>query len=242
VEALQLLEIETSSFEFPVDVITNLNPREPVPDAVDAWLSRLAVRAQSGDRSARNTIFEVLRPRFAPIFWRIRMSPIWREREGRSWLFEDLEQEAFLVVCDLIEEWHGGENGFVGYLFSRLPWRLRDVLRTWAIPSKHESPSLPIGLHADDATDLVEIRVVLESVFERLPPELAEVLRMRVFGGLRDKEIAARLDVDVRTIRRRRIAAYRRARALYLGMDKRLSGFAMWLQRPEQALRPYYRP
>jgi RNA polymerase sigma factor (sigma-70 family) len=184
---------------------------------VDLWLSRLAVQAQQGDRTARNTIFEVLRPRFAPIFWRIQLSSLWSKHEGRSWLFEDLEQEAFLIVCDLIENWRGGESGIVGWLFSRLPWRLRDVLRTWTLSMKHESPSLPIGLEGDDATDMVEIRLVLESVFNRLPAHLAEILQMRVFAGLSDREIAVRLEWSVRTVRRRRYAAYRQARAIYLG-------------------------
>ncbi|CAN5380239.1 hypothetical protein BH09CHL1_BH09CHL1_37140 [soil metagenome] len=212
-------DVKFSIPDFSNDVLIDLDPRERVPGTVDLWLSQLAVQAQRGDRSARNTIFEVLRPRFAPIFWRIRWSSLWREREGRSWLSEDLEQEAFFIVCDLIESWRGGENGIVGYLFSRLPWRLRDVLRKWTAPVRHESPSLPVGLKADDVTDLVEIRVVLESVFERLPAELAEVLRMRAFDGLRDEEIAARLSMSVRTIRRRRFAAYRQARAIYLGTD-----------------------
>lgn len=201
---------------FPAPVI-DPNPHERISDATDRWLTQLAAQAQLGDRAARNAIYEALRPRFTPIFWRIRSSWIWREREGRSWLFEDLEQESFLIVCELIQDWKGGETGIVGYILSRLPWRLRDVLRRWIAAIKHEAPSLPIGLPADDVTDPAEIRVVLESVFGRLSHDLAEVLYLRAFDGLRDEEIALRLRVNVRTVRRRRHAGYRQARAIYLG-------------------------
>lgn len=189
---------------------------ERIPAEADAWLARLAHEAQSGNREARNTIYLVLQPRLKPIFWRIRFSVLWRDREGRSWTFDDLEQEAFLIVCDLIDRWPGGES-IAGYLFTRIPWRLRDVLRRWSLTVKHEGPMLPIGLPADDAIDIAEVRAVLEDIFRQLPPNAAEILRLRVIEGLRDEEIARRLGVNVRTVRRRRQTAYRLARAVYLG-------------------------
>lgn len=193
-----------------------LNPHERIPEEIDTWLAQLAYEAQRGNRQARNAIYLVLQPRFGPIFWRIRSSVLWREREGRSWTFEDLEQEAFLIACELIENWPGG-NGIAGYLFIRLPWRLRDTLRRWSLTAKHEGPMLPIGLPADDAIDVAEVRMELEDIFRRLSGSAAEVLRMRVVDGLRDEAIAERLGVSVRTVRRRRQSAYRLARAIYLG-------------------------
>lgn len=193
-----------------------LNARERIPDDVDVWLAHLARQAQHGDVNARNRIYEVLQPRLTPIFLKIRSSSLWREREGRSWTFDDLEQEAFLIVCDLIAEWTGAERGIVGFIFSRLPWRLRDVLRRWSVVAKYERPTLPVGLPADDATDLAEVRVVLEGIFARLPAEAAEVLHLRAIEGLRNEGIAERLGVTVRTVIRRRHAAYRLAKAIYL--------------------------
>lgn len=197
--------------------LLTLDTYDRVPDEVDRQLAQLARQAQQGDRAARNLIFETLEPRFTPIFRRIQWTPAWREREGRSWTFDDLEQEAFPLVCDLIQSWKGGEAGIVGYIFSRLPWRLRDVLRRWSAVGKHELPMLPIGLPADDATDLAEVRAVLEAVFARLPPEFTEVLHLRAIEGLRDEAIAERLGIHVRTVRRRRHAAYAQAKAIYLG-------------------------
>jgi DNA-directed RNA polymerase specialized sigma24 family protein len=45
----------------------------------------------------------------------------------------------------------------------------------------------------------------------------ADVLRMRVIDGLTDEEIAARLGVNARTIRRWRRGAYLQAKAIYFG-------------------------
>jgi RNA polymerase sigma factor (sigma-70 family) len=164
---------------------------------------------------ARNLLFEALRPRFAPMFRRIRANPIWRSREGRAWTFDDLEQETFLIVCELIRVWKGGDT-IVGHFFARLPWRLRDVLRRWTRPARLDKPGLPIGLPVDDVTDLVQVQAVLERVFQGLPGRDANVLRMRVIEGLSDEKIGARLGVNPRTIRRWRQQAYPQAQAIYL--------------------------
>lgn len=182
-----------------------LSLHERVPDAIDAQLARLAAQAQAGDRAARNALYLALLPRIAGSIRKLRYSGNWNRAEGRSWFFDDLEQETFLIFCELVEEWKPEPPRFAGYFFSHLPWRLRDRLRAWSSTTLRESQPLPLDALCDDIADPAIVRVMIESLLAAIDPNHAAVVRLRFIDGLREREIARALGISTRTVRRRKM-------------------------------------
>ena len=184
-----------------------LSIHERVPDVVDAQLARLAMQTQADNRDARNALYLALRPRIAASIRKLRYSGNWERVEGRSWLFEDLEQEAFLIFCELADQWNPEPPRFAGYFFSHLPWRLRDRLRSWSATTVRESAALPLDVLTDDIADAAVMRETLEAMLAVIAPTDAQVLRLRFIDGMSDIAAARELGICTRTVRRRRIRA-----------------------------------
>jgi RNA polymerase sigma factor (sigma-70 family) len=184
-----------------------LSIRERVPEFVDAQLARLAIQTQAGNLDARNALYLALRPRIAASIRKLRYSGNWDRVEGRSWLFEDLEQEAFLIFCELTGQWNPEPPRFAGYFFSHLPWRLRDKLRSWSAATARESATLPLDVLSDDIADAAVQREMLEAILATIDPADALVLRLRFINGMSEAAVAHELGICTRTVRRRRVRA-----------------------------------
>jgi RNA polymerase sigma factor (sigma-70 family) len=180
---------------------------ERVPDIVDAQLARLALQTQAGNVDARNALYLALRPRITASIRKLHYSGNWDRIEGRSWLFEDLEQEAFLIFCDLTNQWNPEPPRFAGYFFSHLPWRLRDKLRSWSAATARESATLPLDVLSDDIADAAVSREMLEAILATIDPADALVLRLRFINGMSEAAVAHELGICTRTVRRRRVRA-----------------------------------
>jgi RNA polymerase sigma factor (sigma-70 family) len=189
-----------------------LSIHERVSDIVDAQLARLASQAQHGDIDARNALYLALRPRIASSIRKLRFSGNWERVEGRSWLFEDLEQEAFLIFCELTNQWNPEPPRFAGYFFSHLPWRLRDRLRSWSATTVREAAALPLDVLTDDIAEAAVMREMLDAMLATIPPADALVLRLRFINGMSDAVVARELGICTRTVRRRRIRALKALR------------------------------
>lgn len=191
-----------------------LDPRGRIPEAIDARLAELARRAQGGDVAARNGLFLALWPRCAPLFGSIRRSDRWRAREGRAWTFDDVEQEAFPIFCELVDAWRSDQPRFAGYFFTRFRWRVIDLLHRWSVPMRAEVP-FPDDLDLAAPLDQVdELRLLIDSLFASLSARDREVLAWRIIDGRTDAEIAVACGVALKTVRRWRQGAFSRARAL----------------------------
>lgn len=189
-----------------------LDPIGRIPDDVDARLAALALRAQAGELAARNALFLAIWPRCAPVLNGIRRNYVWRELEGRAWTFDDLDQEAFIVFCEIVDRWGGLEPRFAGYFFTRFRWRMFDVLRSWTVSPRREQAlieDLPVAI---DETDAVELRLLIEALFANLDEGERQLLEWRLIEGRTDAEMAQALGVSVKTVRRRRIRTFARAR------------------------------
>jgi RNA polymerase sigma factor (sigma-70 family) len=192
-----------------------LSLHERVPDVVDAQLARLAMQTQAGNIDARNALYLALRPRIAASIRKLRFSGNWERVEGRSWFFEDLEQEAFLIFCELIIQWKPEPPRFAGYFFSHLPWRLRDRLRSWSATTVRESAALPLDVLTDDIAEAAVMREMLNAILAMIAPADALVLRLRFIDGMSDAAAARELGICTRTVRRRRVRALRAIRASF---------------------------
>jgi RNA polymerase sigma factor (sigma-70 family) len=126
---------------------------------LDELLGALARRARH-DPSARNALYGLLDFKIARFARRYH----YRDHPVNAWNIDDVGQEAFLVFCEIVERWPG-ERSFLGYFFSRFPWRLSrrvkmlergwDRLHTFPFDAVFEA-DLP-DREAADALALTEI-------------------------------------------------------------------------------------
>jgi len=120
-------------------------PKGDFDAALDETLAALVLRAQTGDRVARDEIYDLLHPSLERWVWRY-----WRIVQATDALVEqdDVAHEGYLILVDLIEKWPG-EASFGAYVLSRFPWRLRDAAwrlagrSTWR--RRRADPSNPDG-------------------------------------------------------------------------------------------------
>ncbi len=176
-------------------IIESLGDFEASPE-LDARLGAMALRART-DPQIRNDLYRVLGFKIERFVRRYR----YRVRQLAVCEVADVEQEAFLVFCDIVDRWPGQES-FLGYFFSRFPWRLAravDVLeRGWSatrvVPLDEIAEPAPPP-DPDDALLLAEIGANLE-------PRERTVLELRIGYNLRVREIARILGLHTRTIHR----------------------------------------
>ncbi len=118
---------------------------------------------------------------------------------------EDLVAETFLRVLEHIEtfQWQG-EGSFAAWLFRIARNLLSNYYRSQ--PQGRELDLDAIGeLEGDvvqpaDAFAQKQKMLLLRRLIDTLSPRRQEVIRLKFFGGLRNKEIASLLELDERTV------------------------------------------
>jgi RNA polymerase sigma factor (sigma-70 family) len=173
----------------------SLGDFETTPE-LDARLTDLARRARH-DTQARDDLYRALGYKIERFVRRYRF------RSDRLVICEpdDVEQEAYLVFCDLIDAWPG-EDSFPGYFFSRFPWRLARAVdvaeRGWSasrlLPLTEFGESIP-PLDQEDHFTLAEVGASLEE-------RDRNVLELHIGHGMRLAEVARVLGVHRRTVDR----------------------------------------
>jgi RNA polymerase sigma-70 factor (ECF subfamily) len=148
-------------------------------------------------------------------------------RVGRKQDAEDLVAETFLKVVEDLKrfEWRH-DNSFGGWLFriahnlslnfQRDTWRAGESLPLDALPSIAAHALLP-----QDEVLRKEIFARLHRLVNELPPRRREVITLKYFTGLHNKEIADMLGLDERTV------SSNLSRALG-DMQKKYSGQSDW--------------
>jgi RNA polymerase sigma-70 factor, ECF subfamily len=131
---------------------------------------------------------------------------LWREVHPRLLRFlrgldsaraEDVEAETWLVAARDLSTFRGGEQQFRAWMFTIARNRLIDARRRDARRPSIVMP--PEALHerpADDdpavtALDVLSADAAVALVRECLPPDQAEVILLRIVGGLDVEEVAA---------------------------------------------------
>lgn len=169
---------------------------------IEARMSALA-RTAKIDPDSRNALYWALSYKIERFVRRYR----YRERRSNSYDFADIAQEAFLVFCDMVERWPG-QQSFLGYFFSRFPWRLARAVQQL----DRGSGALPWPPLIETGEPYYEYQPQdfgLAEFAARLRPRDRIVLELHIVYGLRFNEIARLLKVHPRTISRSwaRIAA-----------------------------------
>jgi RNA polymerase sigma-70 factor, ECF subfamily len=137
---------------------------------------------------------------------------------------EDLASETWLAVAERLGAFEGGELAFRGWLYSIARRRLSDHRRRSARRRTSTAPQTVFeGVGADaDPAELVGSRLSAQVAIERLagllPPEQAEVIVLRVVGGLPVEEVSRILHKRPGTIR---VLQHRALRRLATKADAR---------------------
>jgi RNA polymerase sigma factor (sigma-70 family) len=172
-----------------------------IPAALDRRLGALALAAQEGDAVARDAIYAALAPRLDVV---VRM--VYRRRSGfgadPAIELADLQQEAYLVLVDLVDRWTG-EVTLCSHVLSRFHWRI------------HAAYTALGGGGTRGSADVTEI-VGLESIEEAgeadasplrlltagLPERQRAIVILRVVGGYRQWQVANALKIGRSTLTR----------------------------------------
>lgn len=177
------------------NIIESLGDFEASPE-LDARLGAMALRART-DPQTRNALYQALSFKIERFVRRYRF----RVRQLAVCEMADVEQEAFLVFCDIVDRWPGQES-FLGYFFSRFPWRLAravDVIeRGWSATRVVPLDEIATPAAPSDPADAL----ILAEIGATLEPRERTILELRIGYGLRVREIARILGLHSRTIHR----------------------------------------
>lgn len=158
---------------------------------LDAALNRLAHRAKE-ETAARNALYEA----FA-----FKIERFARRCARRATLhaceLADVEQEAFLVFCELVRRWQG-KSSFAGYFFTWFPAMLSQAIARL----EHGRPAGTLALDDADPAAAPDPALLLVDDIVGLSERELLVLELRVTAGLQLREIAALLGCHPRTVRR----------------------------------------
>ena len=127
-------------------------------------------------------------------------------RVGRAQDAEDLTAETFLKAVESLDRFRWrGEGSFAAWLFRiahnlvsnfyRAGWNAPEPITPADLPDLQSADGLPA-----DALARKELLAYLRGLLSTLSPRQQEIVTLRFFGGLRNKEIATLLALDERTV------------------------------------------
>lgn len=152
---------------------------------IGASFDGLVAAAIGGDQAA----FAVL--------WRELQPPLLRYlRVVAPTASEDLASETWLEVARGLSRFEGGESGFRAWIFTvarhrMIDWRRREARHPVMLLAPEDLPErFEHGDAADLALEAISTREAL-AVIAELPPDQAEVVALRVVGGLDVAQVAA---------------------------------------------------
>ena len=163
--------------------------------------------AQQGDEQAVTTLYRDLRPRLAGYL---------RARESRA--ADDIEGEVWLAVAQGLARFSGGQDAFRAWVFSIAHRRLADYRRTAARRGTVPVPTEELERPSDndpEALALEHLSTTEATAFvnETLSGDQAEVVLLRVIGGLEVEQVAELLGKRPGTVRVLQHRALRRLHA-----------------------------
>ncbi len=162
--------------------------------AVDGFDAVLGA-AQRGEDWAVAVLYRDLRPKLARYL---------EVREPRA--ADDLEGEVWLAVAQGLARFSGGEESFRAWVFSIAKRRLADYRRTAIRRATFPVPMEELDRPAGAATEAIVLEdlsahAAAQFVIATLPADQAEVVLLRVLGGLGVNEVAEILGKRPGTVR-----------------------------------------
>lgn len=141
--------------------------------------------ARAGDDRAVGFLYDQIQPALLRYLR-------WQEAS----MAEDLASETWLAVAEGLPRFEGDEAAFRGWIFTIARRRLADHRRRMGRRNARtlSAETLPQLLADDDPADLVTSRISAQNAISALtsvlPAEQAEIVMLRVIGGLPVEEVA----------------------------------------------------
>ncbi|MFN8162162.1 MAG: sigma-70 family RNA polymerase sigma factor [Solirubrobacterales bacterium] len=137
---------------------------------------------------------------------------------------EDVQQQVFLEVWQRGEAYDPDRAGLLTWIMTIARSRAIDHLRK-RVPEPHDptSPQVlsePAGETADSPERIAE-RWRVAGLLRRIPPEEAELLRMRFYRDLSQREIAEATGMPLGTVKMRMVKAFERLREMIESEEER---------------------
>jgi RNA polymerase sigma factor (sigma-70 family) len=179
----------------------------------------LVEAARSGDREARNALFMRCRERIKMLCLKGKRMAIGLSDIDASITGEDVEQQTFLIFCDLLEGWDDSCGvSFQDYLRKMMPWEAVHYVRSSThyrarrkvrrIQTHFETGEIDLqSMEAEQSLEEVEDRVAWDDHTEALDEEWRHLIKMRYEQGLSRREIATLRGYSPRTVNRELRAA-----------------------------------
>ncbi len=150
----------------------------------DTDFEAVLAAAQAGDDWAVGRLYDQIQPALLRYLR-------WQE----AGIAEDLASEVWLAVAEGLRRFEGNEAAFKGWIFTIARRRLADHRRRVERRNAHALPAEALPqLLADDPAELVTSRMsaqdAIAALTSALPAEQAEILVLRVVGGLPAEEVA----------------------------------------------------
>ncbi|HYP41015.1 MAG TPA: sigma-70 family RNA polymerase sigma factor [Chloroflexia bacterium] len=178
-------------------------------------LEELAWAAKGGDREARNSLFLKYQVRIKRLALPAKRMAARIAPDDMSIEPEDVEQQAFLIFCELLEQWEPGRAPFAVYLTNVMQWRLGHYVRE-ATHSRRKRAMRPsrdgdeaaepsaksIGELMDARLEEVESREAWHERTKSVSKEGKHWLTLRFAEGLSTRQIAALSGRTKRTVNR----------------------------------------
>jgi DNA-directed RNA polymerase specialized sigma24 family protein len=171
------------------------------PD-VDATLNALALHARD-DADARNALHAALAFKIARFVGR------YRHWHSDAWELADLEQEAFIILVEMVADWRG-TGSFGAYFLGFFPWRLRHAIEWWGRrrpPGPRMDPTALGHVAArewpGEPHDALALAVTLMAYEAHLTPRDHALVRLHVLHGAPLDSIAYFAHMARRTVYRR---------------------------------------
>lgn len=169
----------------------------------DAWFQGVLSAARAGDEAAFTTLFRSVQP----FLLRYLRASIGSDAE-------DVAGETWVQVVRGLQRFSGGESGFRGWVFTIAHGRAVDLWRARGRRPETLSDRLP------EVADTYDVETSVEEIFSteaalalirRLPPTQAQVLLLRVVGGL---DVGTTATILGRTPNHVRVLSHRGLRTL----------------------------
>jgi len=186
-------------------VLTYAVPVAPVtgriPEALDRRLGALALAAQDGDAAARDAVYAALAPRLDII-----VRSVYRRCDERAAdpavELDDLRQEGYLILVDLVERWQGDAT-VCEHVLSRFHWRLRAAYAVMGGAGSRGTVELTeiVGLGSIQEAaepDAGPIRLLTAC----LPERQRAIVLLRIVGGYHQRQVAEVLNIGRSTLTR----------------------------------------
>lgn len=159
-------------------------PGQPLPLS-DCEFAAFLAAAQQGDDQALAALWRELHPSLLRYLRAVERSAA-----------EDIASDTWVEVTRRLDRFTGGQREFRGWLFTIARHRLIDARRRAARHRTAPVAWLPDRPGGDDpAADVLVDLSTAESIrlVAELPPDQAEVVRLRVLAGLDTDEVARRM-------------------------------------------------